>query len=120
MLSLSKHEDLQRRSKMNGAFVYILRCSDGSYYVGSMRDTLERRVNEHNAGVYPGYTKSRRPVELVFHQEFQWITEAIAAERRLKGWSRAKKEALIAGDFERLKELAVAYERGPHPSTGSG
>jgi predicted GIY-YIG superfamily endonuclease len=104
-----------------GAFVYILRGSDGSYYVGTTRDTLERRVNEHNAGAFPrGYTKSRLPVELVFHQEFELITDAIAAERRLKGWSRAKKEALIAGDFEQLKELAVAYERRPHPSTGSG
>jgi predicted GIY-YIG superfamily endonuclease len=56
----------------------------------------------------------------VFQQEFQWITDAIAAERQLKGWSRAKKEALIAGDYERLKELAVAYEKRPHPSTGSG
>jgi putative endonuclease len=106
---------------MTGAFVYILRCSDGSYYVGITHDTLEKRINEHNAGAYPRcYTKSRRPVELVFHQEFQWITDAIVVERRLKGWSRAKKEALIAGDFERLQELAVAYERRPHPSTSSG
>jgi predicted GIY-YIG superfamily endonuclease len=103
-----------------GAYVYIVRCRDGSYYVGITRDTLDKRINEHNAGVCPGYTKSRRPVELVFHQDFQWITDAIAAERQLKGWSRAKKEALIAGDYERLKELAVAYAERPHPSTGSG
>ncbi|GIK96768.1 MAG: hypothetical protein BroJett029_09770 [Alphaproteobacteria bacterium] len=105
---------------MDGAYVYIVRCRDGSYYVGITRDTLEKRINEHNAGIYPGYTKSRRPVELVFHQEFQWITDAIAVERQLKGWSRAKKEALIAGDFERVKGLAVAYAKRPHPSTGSG
>jgi len=80
------------------AFVYMLRCRDGSYYVGSARgnwNALERRVNEHNAGTYDGYTKNRRPVELVFHHEFQRITDAIAAERQIKGWGRAKKEALI-------------------------
>jgi putative endonuclease len=91
------------------AFVYMLRCNDGSYYVGSARgdwNALERRVNEHNAGTYEGYTKSRRPVELVYHEEFQRITDAIAAERQLKGWSRAKKEALIKGDWKLISELA--------------
>ena len=88
------------------AFVYILRCSDGSYYVGSVRGSLERRIDEHNAGKYGGYTSARLPVSLVYSQDFERITDAIAAERKLKGWSRAKKEALIAGDFDRLKDLA--------------
>ena len=102
------------------AFVYILRCSDGAYYVGTTRATLERRVNEHNAGVYGGFTKKRRPVELVFHQEFDRITDAIAAERQIKGWRREKKEALIRGDFDALVALSRNRARHPHPSTGSG
>ena len=88
------------------AFVYILRCSDGSYYVGSARGSLERRVAEHNAGAFGGYTATRRPVTLVYSQDFDRITDVVEAERKLKGWSRAKKEALISGDFEKLKELS--------------
>lgn len=88
------------------AFVYILRCSDGSYYVGSARGSLEHRIDEHNAGTFGGYTAARRPVTLVYSQDFDRITDAVEAERKLKGWSRAKKEALIAGDFDRLKELS--------------
>ncbi|MFQ6017785.1 MAG: GIY-YIG nuclease family protein [Kiloniellaceae bacterium] len=102
------------------AFVYILRCRDGRYYVGSTRGSLERRVDEHNAGTYGGYTKSRRPVELIYSQPFDRITDAIAAERQLKGWSRAKKEALIKGDMDSLVRLAKNRMEYPHPSTGSG
>ena len=102
------------------AFVYMLRCNDGRYYVGSTRASLEHRVSEHNSGSFGGFTKSRRPVELVYSQEFDRITDAIAAERRLKGWSRAKKQALICGDYERLKVLARNRTEFPHPSTGSG
>ena len=91
---------------LDGAYVYILRCADGSYYTGTARQGLEQRVAEHNAGHYGGYTATRRPVELVFSQWFERITDAIAAERQIKGWSRAKKEALIRGDFEALKSLA--------------
>ena len=87
------------------AFVYILRCNDGSYYVGSTRD-LENRVDKHNAGFYGGYTARRQPVELVHSQEFGRIEDAIAAERQIKGWSRAKKEALMHGDFIALKALS--------------
>jgi predicted GIY-YIG superfamily endonuclease len=90
-------------------YVYILRCADGSYYVGSTRGTLEQRIAQHNDGTFGGYTYYRRPVTLLFHQEFERISDAIAVERQLKGWNRAKKEALIAGDLERLHELA----RGP-------
>ena len=88
------------------AFVYILRCADDRYYVGSTRGSLEKRVAEHNAGTYGGYTRSRRPVQLVYQESFERITDAVAAERQLKGWGRAKKEALMRGDFERLKWLA--------------
>ena len=87
--------------------VYMLRCSDGSYYVGSARLGLEQRLAEHNSGIFGGYTSNRRPVELVWHQEFDRITDAIAAERQIKGWSRAKKEALIRGDFAEIQRLAL-------------
>ena len=89
-----------------GIYVYILRCSDGSYYTRSTRASLEDRVAQHNAASFDGYTARRRPVELVFHQEFDHITDAIAAERQVKNWSRAKKEALIRGDFASLRRLA--------------
>jgi putative endonuclease len=102
------------------AYIYILQCRDGHYYVGSTRGNLERRVAEHNDGVVDGYTKSRRPVTLVFAQEFDRVTDAIAAERQLKGWTRAKKEALIRGDMEALQRLARNRGEYPHPSTGSG
>jgi putative endonuclease len=110
------------------AFVYTLRCSDGAYYVGSTRTTLEERLAEHNAGMHGSYTAQRRPVSLVWHQEFQFITDAIAAERQLKGWTRAKKEALMRGDFAALQSLALGKTNPrrqadltpPHPSTSSG
>ena len=97
----------------DGATLYILRCVDQSYYVGTTRDDLERRVAERNEGAFGGYTASRRPVTLLFSQYFSVITDAIAAERQVKGWSRAKKEALIAGKFDRLPGLS---QRGFHPS----
>jgi len=103
-----------------GAYVYILRCCDRLYYVGSTRGSLDLRVAEHNAGTYGGYTKSRRPVELVYSRYLDRITDAIATERQLKGWSRAKNEALIEGDFDLLVQLAKNRTELPHPSTGSG
>ena len=90
----------------DGAWPYILKCADGSYYTGTARTTLEQRLAEHNSGHLDGYTATRRPVTLVYSQWFDRITDAIAAERQVKGWSRAKKEALIRGDFEALKVLA--------------
>ena len=87
-------------------YVYILRCADGSYYVGSTRTSLDQRIAQHNAGTFGGYTARRRPVQLVFQENFDRITDAIAAERQLKGWTRAKKEALIRGDFATLRKLA--------------
>jgi putative endonuclease len=91
------------------AYLYIVRCRDGSYYVGTTRGSLETRISQHNTGHFRGYTSTRRPVELVFAQDFGRIEDAIAAERQVKGWRRAKKEALIRGEFEALHELAGRY-----------
>jgi predicted GIY-YIG superfamily endonuclease len=93
------------------AYLYILRCSDGSYYVGSTRTSLEARVAEHNAGRFLGYTSKRLPVELVWHQSFDRIVDAIAAERQVKGWGRVKKEALMHGEYDLLTELAKRGSR---------
>src|SRR5438067_13894288 len=87
-------------------FVYMLRCSDGSYYVGLTREGLDKRIGEHQFGTFKGYTYWRRPVALVRSQEFQWLTDAIRCERQLKGWRREKKEAIIRGDYEALAELS--------------
>ena len=95
------------------AIVYTLRCSDGHYYVGSTRGSLERRLAEHNNGTLGGYTFSRRPVCLIWHQEFAPITDAVVMERRIKGWTRSKKEALVQGDFDKISALA---KRSAEPS----
>ena len=99
-------------------FVYMLRCRDGSYYVGLTRDGLDKRLAEHRAGRFPGYTHSRRPVRLIWSADFQWLKDAIACERRIKGWRREKKEALARGDYHLVPELARTARR-PHGSTGS-
>jgi putative endonuclease len=97
-----------------GVYVYMLHCADGSYYVGSATgDDLGPRVDQHNAGSYPGYTFSRRPVVLVWSEYFDRITDGIAAERQIKGWSRAKKEALLNSDWTRVSELS--RRRGGRP-----
>ena len=88
------------------AFVYMIECADGSYYVGSTRASLNERLVEHNSGKYGGCTATRRPVKLLWSQEFDRVTDAIAVERQIKGWSRAKKEALVVGEFSRLAQLA--------------
>ena len=90
---------------MKQSWVYILKCSDGSYYTGCTTN-LEQRIQEHNFKKYDNYTSTRLPVELVYSQQFSNINEAIAAERRIKGWNRSKKEALIKGDFDLLHNLA--------------
>jgi len=89
-----------------GAFLYILRCADGSFYIGTTRTTLELRVAQHNAGTFGGYTATRLPVTLVFSQWFDRITDAIESERKLKKWSRAKKEAFVRGDLKALQQLS--------------
>ncbi|EJW11214.1 putative endonuclease containing a URI domain [Rhodovulum sp. PH10] len=95
-----------------GAWLYILECVDGSYYTGTTRTDLDTRISEHRAGAFDGYTATRRPVKLVYSQSFDRITDAIAAERQVKGWSRAKKQALIAGDFDGLRQLARRRQNG--------
>ncbi len=87
------------------AWMYILECSDGSYYVGSTVD-LEHRVAQHNAGEGAQYTRRRRPVRLVFAQEFADVQQAYECEKQVQGWSRAKREALIRGDWAALPGLA--------------
>jgi putative endonuclease len=86
--------------------VYILRCADGSYYVGSTKQQIEARVWEHNHLPLDGYTARRRPVAVVFTESYDRITDAIARERQIKGWSRAKKEALISLDYEGLPAMS--------------
>jgi len=96
---------------MPGCWLYILRCADGSYYVGTSRaEDLDTRVSQHQQGTFGGYTASRRPVVLVYSSRFDRIDEAVASERQIKGWTRAKKEALIRGDFDALPGLS---RRGP-------
>src|SRR3990172_4029343 len=85
-------------------YVYILKCSDDSYYTGSTTD-LERRLAEHRDGFFKGYTSSRLPVEFVWSAEFPTEHDAFIIERQIKGWSRAKKEALIRGDWDTLHTI---------------
>jgi putative endonuclease len=93
---------------MGTAGLYVASCTIASSVLitGTARSGLEQRIAEHNAGTYDGYTAKRRPVNMVFSQWFDQITDAIAAERQVKGWSRAKKEALIRGDLDQLRELS--------------
>ncbi|MFC3815466.1 GIY-YIG nuclease family protein [Lysobacter sp. GCM10012299] len=90
-------------------WTYMLRCADGSFYLGHT-DDIERRMDQHHGGQHACYTQRRRPVTLVFSQEFPTREEALVAERQIKGWSRAKKLALIDGDWDRIKRLC----RGKH------
>jgi putative endonuclease len=87
------------------AWVYILECSDGSYYVGSTTH-LELRLWQHQQGVGAEYTRHRLPVRLVFSQECEHIAEAFNLEKRYQGWSRRKRKALIRGDYEALPGLS--------------
>ncbi len=99
-----------------GVYVYMLRCADNSFYVGSATgDDLAPRIDQHNAGSYPGYTFTRRPVVLVWSEYFDRITDGIAAERQIKGWSRAKKEALIRSDWKEISQLARRRAGRPKP-----
>jgi len=95
----------------SGATVYILQCADGSCYVGITRDSLEKRLAEHEAGVFDGYTARRRPVTPVFNRQFGRIEDAIAAEQQIKGWRREKKEAPIRSDYGALPILASRSKR---------
>ncbi len=83
----------------------MLRCADDSFYVGHT-DNLERRITLHHSGELAGYTHKRRPVVLVWQQDFATREEALAAERQVKGWGRAKKQALIEGDWKAIRRHA--------------
>lgn len=86
-------------------FVYILECSDCSYYVGHT-DNIEKRLAQHNNGSFGGYTSLLLPVKLIFLQYFQNRDEAFEIEHKIKKWSRKKKEALIKSDLNSLNKLS--------------
>ena len=86
-------------------WVYILRCSDNSYYTDHT-DNLEQRINQHQLGTDSGYTSTRRPVTLLWSQECPTREEALSAEMQIKGWSRKKKEAMMRGDWGQVAQLA--------------
>ncbi|MGC1271978.1 MAG: GIY-YIG nuclease family protein [Croceibacterium sp.] len=114
-LSLSKAQAQHHRQSV-AFYTYLLRCSDSSYYVGHT-DDIDLRMAQHQTGALGGYTARRRPVELLWSDSFMTRDEAFWAERNLKGWSRAKKEALMAWDWGRVSQLA---QNRQGPSTGSG
>lgn len=87
------------------SYTYILLCSNGEYYVGSTED-LDKRLQEHQSGRGCDFTKAHLPVKLVYTEEYPTIEEAYKRERQLHGWSKAKKEALICGDIDKLKQLS--------------
>ena len=111
-------------------WIYILKCADGSYYTGHT-DNLDDRIAKHDAGAIPTcYTYTRRPLHLVFTQPCSTREQALAAERQIKGWSRARKEAMMRGDWAEVSRLArgknpvsdhpsSAHPSPAHPSTGS-
>jgi predicted GIY-YIG superfamily endonuclease len=87
------------------AWMYILECADGSYYVGSTKD-LDHRMAQHHSGLGSRYTAGRLPVKLVYAEAYDQIVDAYAREKQVQNWSRAKREALIHGDYEKLPSLA--------------
>lgn len=104
---------------LEGAFVYMLRCAGGAFYVGSYRgDDLSVRIGEHNSGHrVSAWTYRRRPVDLVWSEHFPSIKDAVACERQIKGWSRAKKQALIVGDYAEISRLARSKSAKKPPSS---
>jgi putative endonuclease len=95
-------------------YVYILKCADESYYVGITND-VEFRVAQHNSGrSETAYTNSRLPVELVYVEQYADYNLAIAREKQIKGWTRAKKKALIDENWDKLRELAVCKNETSH------
>jgi predicted GIY-YIG superfamily endonuclease len=99
-------------------WVYMLRCRDGSYYTGHT-DNLEYRLAQHRAGIGCDWTSRRRPAELVWCGDAPTREEALAFERRVKNWSRAKKDALIAGDWARVGHFARPPRERPSTSLGT-
>ena len=95
------------------AWVYVVKCSDTSYYIGSTTN-LEQRIADHNTGRYGGYTSHRLPVKLLWSEEYIDIRDASLLERQLKGWSRKKKEAFMRGDFKLLHEYSRSTQSKGH------
>ncbi|WP_299180741.1 GIY-YIG nuclease family protein [uncultured Aquimarina sp.] len=89
-------------------YMYILECSDGSYYTGSTKD-LNRRLQQHQNGEGANHTKKRLPVRLLYYEQYDRIDTAFYREKQVQGWSRAKKEALMNGDLDTLPGLSMAY-----------
>ncbi len=104
---------------MRPFYVYMLRCSNKAFYVGHT-DDLELRLAQHHAGTFGGYTAEHRPVQFVWCAEMTSRAEALTYERQLKGWSRAKKEALIRDDWDRIHELARRYTQKASKQSGNG
>jgi len=103
---------------MKPFYLYILRCRDGSFYVGHT-DELEERMRQHSDRQFCAYTARRHPLVLVYSCEFPTRIEALERERQIKGWTRAKKQALIRGDWDVIRQLArgPSRERSPRAST---
>jgi putative endonuclease len=97
-------------------WTYILHCRGGTFYTGHT-DNLPHRIGQHESGAIAGFTSDRLPIVLVWSQEFSTRIEALEAERRIKGWSRAKKMALIRGDWDKISALAKS-KNGPSTSSG--
>jgi len=97
-------------------WAYMLHCRGGVFYTGHTED-LDYRLAQHKSGAVKGFTSKLLPIELVWSQDFPTRYEALAAERRIKGWSRQKKLALIRGDWERISALAKS-KSGPSTSSG--
>ena len=89
--------------------VYILKCADGSYFIGHTRSML-KALKDHMAGRVDGYTATRLPVSLEFVETFDSLDDALARKKQLQGWSRKKKEAFIRGGFEAIKQLNAAQK----------
>jgi putative endonuclease len=121
VIRLVKSVRAHRSVPVKTYWVYMLLCADGSFYVGVTND-LELRLGQHTVGIDRRcYTFTRRPLVLVHSSDFHHIDEAIAWEKQLKGWSRAKKAALIENDWPLISQLARNYfGRLCRPSTGSG
>jgi predicted GIY-YIG superfamily endonuclease len=95
----------------NHFYLYILRCKNGSYYVGHT-DNIDKRMSEHHLGLIDNcYTKKRRPVELIFLEVFSTRDDAFHAERQIKGWTREKKEAFMKNNWEEIKNIIVLQKK---------
>ncbi len=104
---------------MYNAYMYILKCSDNSYYTGSTKN-IELRLKQHQNGEGSNHTRKRLPVKLVYYEGFDRIDDAFYREKQIQGWSRAKKEALMAKDFDKLRILSKNHTQNNVPSASSG